>query len=80
MSVAQVRELALGLSIEDRALLARELIESLEPGPPDPDVEAAWLDEIESRAEALERGEATADDWKASLDRVRQQLREGRKP
>ena len=55
MSTAQVRELALGLPVEDRARLARELIESLEPGEPDVDVETAWIDEIESRAQACRR-------------------------
>ena len=41
-------------------------------------LEEAWLEEIEARAEALDRGEATADDWQTSLERVRRQLREGR--
>ena len=77
MSTAELRQLALELPLEERASLARELIESLEPNALDADVESAWLNEIELRAEALDRGEATADDWKSSLDRVRRQLREG---
>jgi putative addiction module component (TIGR02574 family) len=75
MSTAELRQLALQLPLAERALLARDLIESLEPEEIDADVEAAWLDEIESRAEALDRGDATAHDWKSSLARVRQQLR-----
>ena len=39
---------AAALSEEDRASLAGLLIESLE-GEPDPDVEAAWVAEIERR-------------------------------
>jgi len=40
---------ALGLSTEERAELAAELIASLD-GPADVDVEAAWAAEIERRA------------------------------
>jgi hypothetical protein len=56
------------------------LIASLETEEAEQDVEAAWLAEMEARADAFERGAATADDWKTSLDRVRQSLREGRRP
>jgi len=69
--------LALGLAARDRAVLARELIESLESSADDGGVEEAWIDELEERAAALECGEAKADDWQASLERVRQQLRQG---
>jgi putative addiction module component (TIGR02574 family) len=78
MSVAEVRQLALELSADERALLARDLIESLDEGDSEADVEQTWREEIEARAEALARGQAHADDWKTSLDRVRGQLREGR--
>jgi putative addiction module component (TIGR02574 family) len=80
MSTAeQIRDLALRLPPAGRASLAKELIESLDPGEPADEVESAWIAEIESRAEALERGDATADDWKKSLERVREQLRKERK-
>ena len=75
MSTEQIRDLALQLPREGRASLAKDLIESLEPEESSADVEAAWLDEIELRAVDLERGAAKADDWQASLDRVRRQLR-----
>jgi putative addiction module component (TIGR02574 family) len=78
MSTAEVRELALELPEEDRARLARELIASLDADVPDPGIEDAWIEEIEARAEALDRGDATAFDGQASLDKVRQQLRQGR--
>jgi len=70
----------MGLPLEDRAQLARELIESLEPADSDVALEDEWLDEIESRADAFDRGEASADDWQSSLARVRKELREGRQP
>ena len=71
--------LSLRLPPEGRAALAKDLIESLELAEADSGSEAAWIDEIESRADAFDRGETTADDWKESLDRVRKTLREGRK-
>jgi len=77
MSTAEIREVIFGLPLKERAKLARELIESLDPETPDPDVEDAWVEEMEARAEALERGEAKADDWKVSLERVREELRKG---
>jgi putative addiction module component (TIGR02574 family) len=78
VTTSQVRELALGLPLQERARLARELIDSLEPDTPDPGVEEAWIEEIDARAEALERGEAKAYDGQASLDQIRQELRQGR--
>jgi putative addiction module component (TIGR02574 family) len=78
MSTAQeIRELALGLPLQARASLARDLLESLEPNGITEDVERAWSDEIESRAEAFEAGKLAADDWETSLKRARQRLREG---
>ena len=81
MSISEhIRDLALQLPPKGRASLAKELIESLEPEVSSDEVESAWVDEIERRAESLERGEATADDWEASLNRVRGQLRQVRNP
>jgi putative addiction module component (TIGR02574 family) len=49
---------ARSLSVEERAWLAQELLESVERDA-DPDVKAAWESEIASRIEKYERGEAT---------------------
>ena len=78
MTTDEVRDMALQLSPESRASLAKALIESLEPEEVVAGVEAAWLEEIESRADEVERGETAVHDWKESLDRVRQKLDEGR--
>ncbi len=79
MSTAeQIREWALQLSPADRASIARDLLDSLDPGQSPAATEAAWVAEIESRAAAYEAGELAADDWQTSLDRARQRLREGR--
>ena len=45
------------LSVEERAQLAQELLESVERDS-DPEVQAAWEAEIESRIAKYERGEA----------------------
>ena len=66
------------LSAVERALLARDLLESLEADEAPDVVEAAWADEIEARAEAYERGQMPADDWQISLERARQRLLERR--
>jgi putative addiction module component (TIGR02574 family) len=73
-----VRDQALRLSAEERAMLARDLLESLETSESPAVVEAEWAQEIEARAEAYEKGEMTADDWQISLERARQRLRERR--
>jgi len=80
MSTFEIRDLALKLPPEDRALIARDLLASLHEGEPAADVEAAWIEEIEARAEAYEAGLAPAEDWEVSLARARQEFREGRKP
>ena len=46
------------LSVEERAQLAQELLESVERDS-DPEVQAAWEAEIASRIVRYERGEAT---------------------
>lgn len=48
---------ALALSVEERARLAQELLESVERDA-DPDVEAAWEVEIARRIAECERGQA----------------------
>jgi hypothetical protein len=79
MSTAEhIRDLALRLPPASRALLAKELIESLDPEESIENLESAWLDEIDQRILALEKGDATADDWQTSLARVQKQLRQER--
>lgn len=58
---------ALELEPDERALLAAELLASLEES--DDDVQRAWAAEIERRSAdaALERGE----DWRVVLDEIR---------
>jgi putative addiction module component (TIGR02574 family) len=79
MSIAeQIRDQALQLSAEERAWIARDLLESLQAEEVDEAVESTWAEEIEARAEAYAAGELKADDWEVSLQRCRQRLRERR--
>jgi putative addiction module component (TIGR02574 family) len=67
--VSKLRE----LPREDRAELARQLIASLDPEPPDPDAEATWAAEIDRRLDSVD--ESTLVDWRESVRRAREALR-----
>jgi putative addiction module component (TIGR02574 family) len=53
----ELSEKARSLTLEERARLAQELLESVERDA-DPDVQAAWETEIANRIAKYERGEA----------------------
>jgi len=55
MTTADLRDAALSLSFEERAHLARELLESLD-GNADPDVDEAWGRAIERRVREIRAG------------------------
>ncbi|HYK03924.1 MAG TPA: addiction module protein [Thermoanaerobaculia bacterium] len=62
---AKLRELfeaASTLPDHDRAELAGLLLETLD-GEPDPDVEAAWADEVERRVRQVDAGEVKLVPW-----------------
>lgn len=75
MSTTELHELAMQLPPEERASLAHELLASLGESYDD-----HWLVEAESRAEAYAAGQLGADDWEASLARVRTRLEQRRAP
>jgi putative addiction module component (TIGR02574 family) len=58
----QLRSAALALSDIERATLAAELIDSLDPGF-DVDHESAWSEEIARRIAALDSGQAKTIPW-----------------
>jgi putative addiction module component (TIGR02574 family) len=57
MDFDEVEKKALKLPAQDRARLARDLLDSLEPLPPE-ESRRQWLDEAERRAADLDRGGA----------------------
>ena len=74
--VKQVLEEALKLKPEERASVAAELLESLEPAPGNQaaDVEAAWAAEIERRARRVLRGESFGEPWEDVRRRAGQKI------
>ena len=69
-----LREDALRLPGDERARLARELIESLE-GPPDEEVQRLWLAEIERRVQEVQAGTVSLLEWDEIRGRIEARLR-----
>ncbi len=66
---------ALTLSSDDRAYVAEAIEQSLSrDGFATPEIAQAWLQEVERRAEAYDRGEMRADDWRTVIARLRSQF------
>jgi len=65
---------ALELSVEERALLAEQLILSLDPQA-DADVELAWQEEVARRLREVDEGRARAEPWEAVRARLRKSIR-----
>ncbi len=82
MRTEKLRSEVLALPAEERAELAQALLESLH-GEADPDAEAAWLAELDRRAQAVADGTAKLVDWDEARERIAARLkarREGRSP
>ena len=60
---------ALRLSVEERAALAGELIQSLDRAV-DPDAEAKWSEEIRVRLERVDSGAAKTISWSEARRRI----------
>lgn len=73
----EVLKKALALTANDRAELAGTLIESLDVGQ-DPDVEAAWSEEIAHRIDDLDSGAAAVIPWAEVRRRIAAKLDNGR--
>jgi len=54
--IARIQEEIRRLSAAEKEEVLRTLLEELD-GPPDPDVESAWLKEVERRAGEIESGQ-----------------------
>ena len=65
---------ALGLTDEERADVAQELVASLD-GPSDADAEEAWVVEIERRARRVPAALTGGDDWSAARAEIESKLR-----
>ena len=69
----QLLEDALKLELDERAALAAELIESLDPET-DEDAEAAWAAEISRRAARAQSGEDPGTPWPEVRERLERSL------
>jgi putative addiction module component (TIGR02574 family) len=69
-----LRQEALSLPRDERAVLARELLESLDE-PFDADADAAWLEEVERRSAAVEAGVVELEPSDVVRDRITKRLR-----
>ena len=76
-TVDELRMQMLGLTEQQRAELAHDLLLSLHPAAFDAEAEE-WSQEIERRSAAYKRGETTAADWRQSVARLREELRKRR--
>lgn len=77
MSVDDVRTLAMKLSRDERELLGIELLSTLESVENQPEVDAAWAEEILKRSSAFRAGQAQTHDAAGTSDRLRQRLATG---
>ena len=78
MSTDEVLGAALMLPTKERAKLAKDPLRSLD-GPADPDVDAAWITEIERRARELADGLVQPVDWEVARKRIAYRLSERRR-
>ncbi|MBF0143261.1 MAG: addiction module protein [Magnetococcales bacterium] len=69
-----VMEQALTLPIRDRALIARQLLLSLE-GENDPEAEALWQEELQRRLGELQSGQVACISWTEARERIAGRLR-----
>ena len=73
MSSDEILPAALALSAKERAKLAREILQSLQD--PDVDAEAAWVEEIDRRAQQVEDGTAQLVDWDVAREQIARGLK-----
>ena len=67
---------ALQLPIDERAMMAHELLLSLESEPTEDGYDEAWEQELEARSKLLHEGKAELLDWREAHAEIRKKLRE----
>lgn len=75
MHFDELRAEALALPPDERAELAHVLLESLHDEGADPGAEAAWLSEVDRRAQAVADGTAEVVDWEDARARIATRLK-----
>jgi len=69
----EIESSALSLNKKDKARLADKILKSLH-GEIDPEVEQAWIDEVQKRKDSLKSGEATFHSSSEVLNEARKRL------
>jgi len=69
----EIESSALSLNKMDKARLADKILKSLH-GEIDPEVEQAWIDEVQKRKDSLKSGEATVHSSSEVLNEARKRL------
>ncbi len=77
-AIDAIHSQAMQLSQTDRALLARDLLLSLEDDDFDDDAQTVWAREIEAPSAAVAAGEYTAKEWRDSIRSLREDLQQRR--
>lgn len=73
MSSDEILPAALALPAKERAKLARQILQSLQS--PDTDADAAWVQEIDRRAQQIEDGSAQLVDWEVAREQIASRLK-----
>ena len=76
--LSELLEKALALSTRERGVLIDRLIESLDEGPPEEGVEAAWDEEIKRRVDDIRSGRVKTIPGEQVLRRLKTRLRNAR--
>jgi putative addiction module component (TIGR02574 family) len=77
--VSEVLEKVLSLSTQERGLLIDRLIESLDEGPAEEGVEAAWAEEIKRRVDDIRSGKVKTLPYEQVRRRLVGRLRDAKK-
>ena len=70
----KIEKSALRLSNQEKARLADKLLQSIY-GHVDPEIEQAWIEEVQRRKASLEKGEATLKDSSDVMKEARERLK-----
>jgi putative addiction module component (TIGR02574 family) len=80
MQSVQLYEAALGLSEDQRAALAYQLLQSLPPSSGSSEQSDGFFEELDRRVDAYEQGNTSASDWHDVSERIREALDRAREP
>jgi putative addiction module component (TIGR02574 family) len=70
MSYEEIKTSALGLTLKERATLAKELLDTVD-SPSEAELEQLWLDEVGKRIERVQRGESKLIPLEEALQRAK---------